>query len=434
MRFLTYVLFLVVYALWLWGSYLLFEQLKRGRASLLITEGTILLTYGGFFAFIYLLAGLWSNLLVLVFVAASQLGVLLAYILNEAFGSRNEGSVSRIYSAGAEFGVTHPIFTRIVQVFCLLVVLGYPVAAGVVHFRYPWNSPILHVAAVKYTLIFLIFASYPMTLGGVVAMLLSENIDEGTRQEILMNQLGGMVPNMLFVALALWAFGAGVGDVPAWLPLVKQTFSPRIMILIVAFFLVFFILPYWIGTQRGSRRRRKLLEKQREFTAEVVKVLVSPTPAKYVPNLQAVRGRMGTEWQTVIDSSPILQLPSLVDSNPAEVDPQLQIVAAAVIKSKPLDPRFPYVDALVALDAQINDIMEFLGTRAPETIIQDAKDQGETLAKQRDAIDLLINPPHEAKPVMAVLVSTVVSTIVGAVASGIGQRAWAAISGGAVPK
>ncbi|HVP54431.1 MAG TPA: hypothetical protein VMU45_05485 [Candidatus Eisenbacteria bacterium] len=312
--------------------------------------------------------------------------------------------------------------------------LAYVIAGGIIHFRYPWNSYPLHVGVVKYTLIFLIFGSYPMMLAGMVGMLSAENIDESTRQQILMNQLGGMIPNALFVALALWAFGAGGTDVPASLSQVLHTYSPRVIGLILAFFVFLFILPYWIGTQRGGRRRRKLLEKRRDFTGELARILEAPTPAKYVTNLDTLRNRLGGEWKGVMNSSPVMDLCAKFESKPDALEPQFQVIAGEISKSKQLDPRFPFVEGLAELDEQIKDIKVFLQGRPPETIVQDARDCSETFEKQKGAIEQQINPPHEAKPILAVLVTTVVSAVVGAVASGIGQAAWGAISRGGVQK
>ena len=435
MRIFTFVLFLIAYGLWLWGSGKLFQQISgSGRGFVWVTQGMIVLSYGGFFAFIYLLSGLWSTALVVLFFVASQLGVVLAWILNLAFGSSSEASTSRIFAAGAEFGLRYPLLTRVLQGFCVVVMFAYVIVAGVIHFRYPWNSYPLHVGAVKYTLIFLIFGSYPMFLAGMVAMLSAENIDESTRQQILVNQLGGMIPNALFVALALWAFGAGGNDVPASLGLVLHTYSPRVIGLIVAFFVLLFVLPYWIGNQRGNRRRRKLLEKRRDFTAELARVLEAPTPTKYTSNLDGLRGKVASEWRSVMNSSPVMDLCTKYEKDASQVDMQLQVIAAEISKSKQLDPRFPYVEGLSELDSQIKDISDFLQGRPPGTIVEDARGVSETLEKQKSEIDQLINPKHTAKPVMAGLVATIVSAVVATVASGIGQAAWGAISHGGMHK
>ena len=88
-----------------------------------------------------------------------------------------------------------------------MILIVYVVMGAAIHFRYPWNSQVLHIAAVKHTLIGVTFLlNIPLWIQ-MAMMLASQELDGGTRQQILVNQLGSMVSTALFISLALWAFG-----------------------------------------------------------------------------------------------------------------------------------------------------------------------------------------------------------------------------------
>src|ERR1035441_3551964 len=88
--------------------------------------------------------------------------------------------------------------------------ISYLIAAGIIHFRYPWGSPVLVAASVKYTLLCFI-GTYPLLLTTIIGIITSENLDEDTRQGVFISQMTAVIPTALYVALALWAFGVG-GD------------------------------------------------------------------------------------------------------------------------------------------------------------------------------------------------------------------------------
>ena len=311
----------------------------------------------------------------------------------------------------------------------LVVTLAYVVAGGILHFRYPWNSPILHIAAVKYTLIFLIFGNYPAMMAEVAAMLASENLDENTRQQIFVNQLAGMIPTALFVALALWAFGAGGTDVPATFATISNTFSIRVTILMVGFFLLLFILPYVIGTQRASRKRMKLLESKRNLTGKLADLLESPVASKYAPGISQLRSEISVEWQALTNSSPVFALER--DPNPSD---DTKTIAVAVKESKALDPRFVQADDLASFDAELTEIGDDLQAHTGDTVVAAAERWSKKYENRKAELSTKVSTTHDAKPLVTAALGMAASALVSSVLSGVGQAAWGAISSGTVHK
>ena len=210
-KILFFLMFLCAVGLWMWGGNYLNKKISQdiGKDSLFWkTESATLLSNAGFFVFIYLLSGMWNLRLVILFVVAGQLSIIMALVLNSLLGSQGEKFTSRVFAGGGELGMRYPKFSMFALAVVSLMLVAYLIAAGIVHFRYPWDSPVLVSAAVKYTLLFFI-GSYPFLITEIIATVTSENLDEDTRQGIFISQMTGLIPTALFAALALWAFGVG---------------------------------------------------------------------------------------------------------------------------------------------------------------------------------------------------------------------------------
>jgi len=217
LKILAFVVFLIAFVVWALGvafcTLKLQKDLLEGR-SFWSGELTLLVTYVGFFGFIYLLSGFWSLRLVLLFFIAAQLGALIGYVLNVALGAQSEKSGMRALWAGKEIDIKFPRLTMVGQILSGLIFLSYPVVAGVLYFHHVWSSEALKILIVKYSLLLLILSGYPLFIAIMMSILASENLDEDTRQRFFINQLCGMIPTALFVALAIWAFGIGGPGLP----------------------------------------------------------------------------------------------------------------------------------------------------------------------------------------------------------------------------
>jgi hypothetical protein len=435
MRMLTFFLFLGAFGLfWAASAYLstiLTQPRIRGLKFFWATEGMILLSTLGTFVFIYLLSGLWSRQLVTLFLVTSQLGVILGALLNAALGSSSEKSRSRIRAAGGEVGLNHPIITIGALVLAALILVGYFVAGAIIHFRYPWNSQILYVAAVKYTLIGMIFVPNIPVWGQMVAILSSEELDENTRQQLLINQWAGMLSYAIFISLALWAFGVGSGPLPATLASVLSSFSARVTLIVLAFPMLLFMLPYWIGTQRGNRFRLKLAGKMRDFTSKLADILETPLPASYIPSLAALQIEVQAELDNTMQCSQIM---ALHPANPNPPPAELNVVKSFVEESKDLDPRFRHIDELIQFDKELQQIAADLTAQPPPRVIRAAERWSRKYEIRKVEIGAEINSSSTARPVVLLAVGTLLSALISSVLSDVGKTAWSAIATGAAHK
>jgi hypothetical protein len=435
MRLWTFFLFIFAYGIFLVASTYLTKILTQSRVRGFIffwaTEGMILLTTLSTFVFIYLLSGLWSWQLVAIFLATSQLGVILGTVLNAALGSSPEKSRSRAKALGGEIGLKHPIIFITAISIAAVILLGYFVVGAVIHFRYPWNSQVLYVAAVKYTLLGMIFVPNIPVWGQVAAMLSSEELDENTRQQLLITQWAGILSYAPLISLALWAFGIGAGPLPATLASIASTFSARVTVIVLAFPILLFMLPYWIGTQRGNRFRVALAGKMLDFTAKLADLLRTPLPTSYIPALAALQAEVLAELTSTMQISPIM---ALHPANPNTPDPSFDAVKDAVADSQDLDPRFQHVDELIKFDAELQQIASDLTAQPPLRVIRAAERWGRKYEIRKTELGAEISSSSNARPVAILAVGTLLSALISSVLSDVGKTAWTAIASGAAHK
>jgi len=430
-KILFYLLFLCAVGLWVWGGNAVTKRISRDIAKDNLfwkTEAATLLSNAGFFAFIYFLSGLWNLRLVVLFVMAGQLSLIMALVLNSLLGSHGEQFNSRVFAGGGELGMKHQKFSIVALLIIILLFVAYLVAAAMIHFRYPWKSPQLIAASVKYTLLFFI-GSAPFLITELIATVTSENLDEDTRQGIFISQTAGLIPTALFVALALWAFGVGGVDIPVSIAGLSHSFSLRIVLIMIAYFGAVILIPYIIGTQRGRRKRLAWLRQKQGHVRALADILESPAGARYVPKLAELQDQVATEQQRIREDHPLMQLDWISENRPSDFPEQFAPLVESYRHSRDIDPRCTYFDYLGKFDEELKEYIEYLQTRPPETIVQDAAKYSEKYEARHVQLGEEIKGAASSKPLITGAVGTVAWAIVSPVLALVGKAAWTWISG-----
>ena len=151
-KLLFFLVFLCAVGLWMWGGSVLNKEVIRdvGKDSLFRNTETMLLSNAALFVFIYLLSGMWNLRLVMLFVVAGLLSIIMARVLKSLLGSEGDKIDSQVFATGGEVGMKLP---PAALAMLAVLLIAYLIAAGIIHFRYPWGSPVLVAASVKYTLL-----------------------------------------------------------------------------------------------------------------------------------------------------------------------------------------------------------------------------------------------------------------------------------------
>ena len=425
-KLLFFLVFLCAVGLWMWGGSVLNKEVIRdvGKDSLFRNTETMLLSNAALFVFIYLLSGMWNLRLVMLFVVAGLLSIIMARVLKSLLGSEGDKIDSQVFATGGEVGMKLP---PAALAMLAVLLIAYLIAAGIIHFRYPWGSPVLVAASVKYTLLCFI-GTYPLLLTTIIGIITSENLDEDTRQGVFISQMTAVIPTALYVALALWAFGLGGADLPVSFGNLSHSFSLRTTLILIAYFGGLVLLPYFIGTQRGKRKRLGLLHEKQEYMRTLADILESPAASRYVSKLTALRDQAAAEREALKQSHQLMLLDESATSSPADFPEQATPLVKAYRLSRALDPRSKFFDYLAQFENQLEEIISDLQARPPATM-EDAAAKWSKLYERNNAqLAKEIKRTTGAAPLAGVALGTVATAIVSPILAGVGKAAWSWIS------
>lgn len=371
MRILVFIGFLVVYAAFIWAATSLLKRTKYAilaNKTFWLTQVTNLLALGTLFAPVFVLSGYFNAGLLAAFWGASQIGVVLAAILGGLLGSATSKWGAHTQWAGGEYGVKHVPLTLGLMVLNLLALIAYPVAAGISYFGLSVAE--LPIPIFQYTLCALFLGGYPLLLLFLIGALVSENLDEGTRARFLVNQLGALVPNALWVALVFWSFGiAGTGQKLS-IGGVSLALSPLLIGVLIGFFVLTVLIPYLIGAQRAKQWRATLLESRQSWMAKLEDILEIPAGSLYLPKLSTLQGSLDQEIAEFAASDPMIAYGIQIDQG--VIPPAVKDIVPAYQLVRDLDPRFKHLDWLRQISGKISEIRADLGKLAIEPDLEKA--------------------------------------------------------------
>jgi hypothetical protein len=428
-KLFLFLAFLLVYVLWQVACFLAFKLIPNSVIkdnTLVVGEMSLLLGLAGFFAPVYLLSGLWSLKLFLLVLVSSHLSVVLAWVLNFMLGSQSNQSGSRAYSIGNEIEIRHLVLFKVVQYVFLFILIAYPVFSGIAFFRYPWASFTLETIIVRYTLLALNLCGYALLCIVNCLVLASDNLDDDTRQWSFINQAAGLAPTAVWVALASWAFGfAGAPLSLGSLGIPAHTLSWQTLVLLLGVFALTVLIPYVAGTARARRKRVALLEKQKSFVGNLEWILESPAPSGYLDKLNALSAKLDSARNEFIQAETLLQFEQEFKTLSAEqITPVVKSTYDALEKTRDLDPRFKYADALDKLRKDVEEIEAELQKLPAVAVVAAAKQFGDNYRSLKDNLDREIQSTSSTKPFITASAGSVVSAIVMAILGEVGKTAW----------
>ena len=427
MKVLLFLAFLISYGLWAWGSS---SAMKKLQADLLTGKSfwsgqlVSMLPYFGFFSFLYLLSGFWNLQLALLVVVTTQIGFLIALLVNGMLGAQSEATGMRGAWAGAEFNIKHPLMNKIYLALGFVLYISYPVVAGIALFQHAWSSDVLKILIIKYSLLLLIFAGYPAVIIVMIMMLVSENLDEDTRQRFFVNQLAGMIPTALFVAFAVWAFGIGGVGVPLDFAALSGTLSFRALILLLLFFAFSIVVPYFLGTKRAKRRVLALLREKRNYVARLTDILESPTGPLYVPKLTQLCKEVADARSKLTSEDSLLRTVEQIEAAPTEIPAVAKPFIDALEKTRGLDPRFSFVDHLTKFETEVQEVVEDLRSRSGSDVVVEAELWSKKFGIRKAELTEEIKANEKAKPPIVGGLGALAVMIVSPILSEVGKAAW----------
>ena len=420
-RFLVFLAFLVAYGLWIWACFVAAKWYQSAAAeghTFWVNHVMAWLTIGGFFGFVFILSGIWSWSLLLMFLAASELGIVASLVVSVSLGLQASTAYLRTAWLATELNLKRVKIATAMPLIISAIYLVYPVVIGFAFFTRPLFSRAAQTWVVEQTVLYVIFGAYPLTLFTVIPLLKDKNLDEGTRQSIFLNQLAGAIPTALFAAVGFWAFRVG----PSGQGSGAMSLSMWAFILIFLLFALSSLIPFLLGTQLGRRQRLGFLKQTGDFLSRLTGILESPTPATYVTKLTELIADVTNCRKSLVNSDLALQSKADIEAG-AEAPAAVKILADAIQQTGDLDPRFIFEKSLAQMENELTEIAQDLQKRAADTVERAAAKWCRKYRLRREELDKEVQSATASKAWATVIISTGATTIVSGILSAVGKEA-----------
>lgn len=270
-KILLFIGFLLVYGLFLATSAVLVNRflVKVKPTSIIENEILIVVPYFFFFAFVFIIGRFFNLHLVLLSILFSNVGLIFTAIVWNLIGSPKTPFKEIGGWAGGDFGMKNVWLTIFSQGLILILLIGFPIMVGI-NFFSPASEEAIRLFVLKYSLI-LLLGSYVLTLPVLTGVLSSGFIDEDTRARYFINQFSGLIAYSLFISLLYWIFNSGsASDHNFQFGNLSFSLSPRVILIIMLFLLIFLVLPYFIGVQKAKRLKNDYLETNKRLLSNII--------------------------------------------------------------------------------------------------------------------------------------------------------------------
>lgn len=384
-----YILFLVAYVICSIGLYFVFVKRVSANArrqrtqQFMLGQALLLISVGGLVIYLYVLSGYFSISLLLVLLTGSEVAAIIGAGLRGLSGTSDAAPKSSLATATLDFDVRYPTVAKTLNLLPALVLGVYPAMCGVLFFWLPRST--LPTRILQVTML------YYLALSGMNAIrtsitVSSENLDEPTRQTALLNGAAELVPVMLFLSTTFWAFGVGTEGHQVLIGDTSLVVTPLVIGAIAAYFLIFALLPYIAGTQRGKRKVRLFLDERNSWYDRLHDALIMPTPQLHERKLEGFEAEVRNDRDAFVNENPVLMLDARLttqrtkhDSHDAVDDiPELE---APISMRRPTLPALPealrhwtkLLDHAGVESASTDDFQRFIVTKMIEARVVDPR-------------------------------------------------------------
>ncbi len=405
-KILIYFVFLIAFIAWIVAAYYIFKKFSKDLLcgkSFLSTELMLFNGFLGFFGFIWLLSGFLSIKLIILFVLISHIGFIITGILWRIIGTTDIPWAASVTWTASEIPLKHPLAFIVTLILCPLLMLAYVIVIGIIYFGNPIHSPRATILIFRYTLIVMYGSEVITLLPGLVSLISSKNLDEGTRLRIIINRGGGMIFYALVIALMFWSFGiTGKGykwDVSG----ISLLISPVLILVIFSYFVCTIIIPYFIGTQQAKNWRINLIEKKKDWHDKLLEVLEFPTSSQYIPKLEELQNALVSDEMELIEKDAMVEKGTIIDTmeSTESLSWHEKNLIEAYKESREFEPRFCYLDFLRHLKSKIEEIKaELEKQNIEEEKVKIADAFAQPYRSKKDDLDKTIESERKTKPII----------------------------------
>ncbi len=353
-----FILFLIVYILYYFGTYWLINKLldKGKNITFLENELIIIVSSVFFFAFVFLIGQFFDFKLFLLFFFASNIGLIIAALFGSIIGSPKRPYAEIGGWIGYNFGTVNRRFSNILLGISFIISVAYPVIVGRIYFHEN-SQHILRIEVVKYSsalILFLFLTELPITIG----LLSSCYIDEDSRARVLINKFTSVIIFSVLISLLFWTFSPEESSRQFQIGSLNFYYSPRLVVLILAFIFLFLALPYIIGLQRSKNYRHDFFETNSKILNQIIDTINLSTKDNLSEKLSTVQRNIEQQLNRLIENEIGILIGTKYDEYKSEQEvPQAELKAYKFYKkARDFDIRFNQYDFFFTVYYKLDEL------------------------------------------------------------------------------
>ena len=372
-----FVSFLIVFFILMTISRKSMSNMLRNAAmgKSLLSQQIMVLTYlTAYFGFIWMLSGFFDIRLVLIVLIAMEIAPLLTGIFWALLGRPKTPWQQQLTWEGAQIGARHPFLLIAFMGTGLILLVGFPISAGITYFGNTIPSTEGTLAVFRVVLFWFIILGFIIGFSMNTLILASESLHEDTRSHAMVDSLSRFIITGLWLSIGLWAFEiAGEGKVISVGEL-SLTVSPIVIAALFVFYLIAVIGPYFSGVQRAKRLNAEIHETELGWLHRIVEIMQFPTKLEdRISSLHELVEQIDTNLSEFVEKRPGLRLGKAVENGEVfnSGKPDELALVKAYNDSHDFDPRTDFLKASDKCQTELQNVIKNL---------QDANDEVELKA------------------------------------------------------
>lgn len=411
---LIFIAFIVIYTLYVWTTYILMTKYinRLDKDRLIDTELIIVIPNLFLFAFLFTIGRFFNLYIVLVSILFSNIGLLVAFIIWALLGSPKVPYKAVGGWAGFNFGFKNIAFSLTFQILSALWLLAYPVVIGIYYFNASSIEEI-RVFNLQITIAF-ILGAYILTLPIAISCLSSSFIDEDSRARFLVAQFAGLIPNTLFISLLFWSLKPADGTELS-LGNLSVSFHPVLFTILMLFFIVFFLLPYFVGIQQAKKLKSEYAKLKNQILDNIIEAIELPTSEAITARVTHAEDFISSKYQQLAADDKGVELGVKYDDpNTVRNIPQQEaFVYKCYTLARPYDSRFIYYDFLNETYQKVVELKNgIVNETNPATVKEVLGVYSAYFARQKKELNEHHDKHSEKSPVLWLGIVAVASPIV----------------------
>jgi len=332
-RVLWFLLFLLAYVIYAALSYFFAkaDTVKTKTFSFFYLEAACLVATAMLYVFVLILTRFSNVLIAGYYFLSAQVYIFVAM----ALGIVRLGRRSSPYRAATIWASVCFLIRKFWIIGLLNIVQGmvltiaYPVIAGIIFFSGDSDTAVT-LGIIRITLLILFVGSLGISLPVQVGVALSADLSSATRRRFFVCSAASILSTGVLLSTLLWTFNTSMIKTAHSPVSFHLAYSPLELSILVAYFVIIFLLPYVIGVVSSTQKENDLQKSKTELLSKTIDILRIPKSDSYAQALSDLQGEVQAQFASFARSDKSIVFGLSLDPDLAE-DHQLEKALAGAL-------------------------------------------------------------------------------------------------------